>query len=304
MPGVPTRTAALTVLALTVAACGAGPGGTGRTDDDRVLSVSAIPDQDPEVLQRLYGGFADYLSDTIDTDVRYVPVTDYTASVAAFRRGDLDMVFFGGLTGVQARLQVPGAIPIAQRDIDERFRTVFVANTGTDLEPIDDVAGLTELADHTFTFGSESSTSGRLMPQAFLTQAGLSLDDFTGQVGFANSHDTTAKLVEAGTYDAGALNSAVWDERVSAGALDTSEVREIFRTPPYHDYHWLARPDLDERFGTGFTDRLTDALLALDGSDDREREILDLFHAGKFIATKPDNYDQIEAVARDIGLVN
>ena len=51
--------------------------------------------------------------------MRYVPVTDYTASVVSFQRGDLQLVFFGGLTGVQARSTVPGAIPIAQRDIDD-----------------------------------------------------------------------------------------------------------------------------------------------------------------------------------------
>ncbi|MGH3749674.1 MAG: putative selenate ABC transporter substrate-binding protein, partial [Micromonosporaceae bacterium] len=218
--------------------------------------------------------------------------------------GDLDLVFFGGLTGVQARNQVPGAIPVAQRDIDAKFKSVFVANPASGIAPVGEVAGLTALGNHTFTLGSESSTSGRLMPQFFLDKAGVTLDDFKGQVGFSGAHDTTVKLVAAGTYDVGALNAAVWDELRSAGKVDSAKVREVFRTPPYHDYHWLLRPDADKRFGAGFTDRVRATLLGIDGSDGPERKILQLFQAGEFIATKPENYLQIEKVARDSGLIS
>lgn len=293
--------ALLCAVAMTLAACGSAPGDP--SGGEGTLRISAIPDQDPQKLQRQYGKFSDYLARKLDVDVRYVPVTDYTASVTSFRRGDLQLVFFGGLTGVQARNQVPGSVPIAQRDIDAEFHSVFVANTGTELDEIDDVDGLGKLAGHSFTFGSEVSTSGRLMPQYFLGKAGVSLDDFAGRVGFSGSHDATAKLVEAGTYDTGVLNAAVWDKRVAADKVDTSKVREIFRTPPYHDYHWLARPDLNERFGDGFTGRLRETLLGIDGSDSTEREILDMFSAGEFIPTNPENYARIESVARSNGLL-
>lgn len=263
------------------------------------LTISAIPDQDPQQLQRRYGAVADYLSREVGVEVAYRPVTDYTASVTAFRRGDLDLVFFGGLTGVQARLQVPGARPIAQRDVDARFRSVFIAGTGTGIEPVADVEGLATLAGRGFTFGSEVSTSGRLMPQYFLAQAGVTLDDLRGQPGFSGSHDTTAELVEAGTYEAGALNEAVWDERVAAGEVDPRRVREVFRTPPYHDYHWVIRPDVDP----GITERVTRALLELDPDVPAEAEILELFDAGSFIPTRPANYAQIERVARKAGLI-
>jgi phosphonate transport system substrate-binding protein len=293
-------------VALLAAGCGTSPGdpraGAGSGED--ALIIGAIPDQDPQDLQRTYGTVSDYLNAQLGVPVRYVPVTDYTASVTAFRQGSLQLVFFGGLTGVQARAQVPGAVPIAQRDIDASFHSVFIANTATGMGPIDDVSGLRMLAGHSFTFGSETSTSGRLMPQHFLSQAGVTPEQFTGNAGFSGSHDATAKLVESGSYQAGALNAAVWDELVKAGEIDTSKVREVFRTPPYHDYHWLARPDLDERFGDGFTQRVTDTLLAIDGSDETERRILDLFHAGGFIPTEAANYARIESVARSLGLLN
>lgn len=275
-----------------------------RSESAAPLSVGAIPDQDPEKLQRLYGKLADYLSKELDVPVVYQPVTDYTAAVTAFKVGDLDLVWFGGLTGVQARLQVPGADAIAQRDIDQTFHSIFIANTASGLTPIDNEAGLNSLKEKTFTFGSESSTSGRLMPQYFLAGAGVALSDFKGEPGFSDSHDATLKLVEAGSYEAGALNEQVWLDRLAEGEVDESKVQAIWQTPAYYDYHWVVNSDrLSDRYGEGFVDKIQTALLALDANDPEQAEILDLFGAEKFIETNNGNYAQIEAVGREIGKI-
>lgn len=296
------RRTALAVLAFVLSACGLGAGPQSGTDS--VLHIGAIPDQDPEKLQRLYGLVAEYLEEQLGVSVGYVPVTDYQGALTAFRVGDLDAVWFGGLTGVQARLEVPGAKAIAQRDIDEKFTSVFIANTAAGIGPIRDVAGLKALAGRSFTFGSESSTSGRLMPQSFLMQAGLDIKtSFRGAPGFSGSHDASIEVVTSGTYEAGALNSQVWDSRVAAGAVDRTKVSEIFRTPKYYDYHWVVRPDFEGRFGQGSTERFVQALVALDKSDPREAEILGLFGAGAFIPTANENYKAIEEVGRAAGLI-
>jgi len=269
------------------------------------LTVGAIPDQDPEKLQRLYGILADYLSAELGVSVTYRPVTDYTAAVTAFRVGDLDLVWFGGLTGVQARLQVPEAEAIAQRDIDAEFHSIFIASSTSDLAPLSSIEDLATLKGKTITFGSESSTSGRLMPQYFLADAGVEFSDLKGEPGFSGSHDATLKLVEAGTYDAGALNEQVWLDRVAAGEVDESKVQAIWQTPAYYDYHWVVNSEaVDEKFGEGFTDQIQAALLNLDASDPEQAEILDLFGAEQFIETKNENYAQIEAVGREIGKIS
>lgn len=283
-------------LAMALLALGLGCG-KAPSSAQRPFTVSAIPDQDPERLQRLYGGVAAYLSKQLGVPVQYRPVTDYTASVTAFKVGELDMVWYGGLTGVQARLQVPGAHAIAQRDIDDQFHCVIVVNKDSG---ITDLAGL---KGHTFTFGSESSTSGRLMPQYFLAQAGVKLEDFKGQSGFSGSHDKTIKLVAAGAYDAGALNEQVWKQYVKVGAPELEQVRLIWTSPPFHDYHWVLHPSVAGRYGAGFPDRLRAALLALDAGNPEHKPILDLFGATKFVPTQDDSYREIEAVGRQIGMI-
>ncbi|MBW4652099.1 MAG: putative selenate ABC transporter substrate-binding protein [Kaiparowitsia implicata GSE-PSE-MK54-09C] len=296
------------LLPLTACAPGSAPSASlGNGAEDAVVTqpfvTGAIPDQDPEKLQRLYGILSDYLSEELGVPVEYKPVTNYAASVTAFRVGDLDMVWFGGLTGVQARLQVPGAEAIAQRDIDAEFYSVFIANTDSGIEPFEDSAGLEALKGRSFTFGSESSTSGRLMPQHFLQDAGFDLSEFRGEVGFSQNHDATIQLVEAGTYEVGALNEIVWNQRVEAGAVDTSRVQVVWRTPPYYDYHWVINAQVTERYGDDFVERVQAALLKLDPSVPEQAEILDLFGANRFIETQNSNYSQIEAVGRQVGKI-
>ena len=297
---------ALVSLAFALAACAAPPAAQPAAPAQspaRPFVISAIPDQDPERLNRLYGKLSDYLKSELGVEVVYRPVTDYAAVVNAFRTGDVDMAWFGGLTGVQARLQVDGAQAILQRDIDEKFRSVFIANVSTGIQPFEDISGLQALKGRTFTFGSESSTSGRLMPQFFMRQAGLSLSDLRGEPGFSGSHDKTIKLVEAGSYEVGALNEQVWEARVKGGEVDTSKVIVIWRTPPYYDYHWVVRPDVEQKFGAGFIERIKRAFMALDATNPAHKEILDLFGAQKFIETKNENYADIEAIGREIGKI-
>ena len=277
------------------AACGSEPAPT--------LRVGGIPDQDAQRLARRYEIFSNYLSKELNVPVEYVPSVSYSAVVTAFSQNDIQLAFFGGLTGVQARLQNPGALAIAQRENDAQFHSKFIVRVDdrfADLDSLDALVG--QAGEMTITFGSESSTSGHLMPRHFLAEAGIdAATDFRTEPSFSGSHDKTWQLVEAGSFDLGALNEDVWDRAVSEGRADTAKVREFYITPDYFDYNWTAQANLDEVYGDGFTDKVQAALLALNAQE--HREILDLFSTDRFIVTENRNYEAIEQVARDLGII-
>lgn len=281
----------------------AGPSAAGEATGARKLNISAIPDQDPELLNRLYPMVAERFTTATGGQVTYTPVTDYTAVVRAFEVGDIGLAWVGGLTGVQARSRVPGAKAIAQRDIDAQFHSLFIAGKGSGLTPFEDLSGLTSLAGHTLTFGSETSTSGRLMPQYFMKEAGLDLARLKGKPGFSGSHDATIEAVASGSFEVGAVNEQVWTKAKAAAKVDLSMVEVLWRTPGYADYHWIARPDLDLRLGAGSTQKITELLLGLDVAEPEDKAVLDLFGATAFVATQNSNYDRIEAVAKEQGLL-
>ena len=223
----------------------------------KVLKVGAIPDQNQDVLDKRFNLFSKELSKQLDVEVKYIPVINYVAAVTGFRTKDLDLVWFGGLSGVQARLQTPNSIVIAQRDIDKEFKSVFIVNKNLELNSISNIKGLKKLKNLRFTFGSENSTSGRLMPEYFLNQAGVEIKHFKGKkAGFSGSHDATIALVNSGAFDAGALNKQVWENNLKNNPKRTSNLELFWITPEYVDYHWLAQGDLDNRFGERFTEEL------------------------------------------------
>ncbi len=208
------------------------------------------------------------------------------------------------MTGVQARLQTKGAKVLVQRDIDEKFRSVFIANRKSSINKLNDINDLQFLKGKRFTFGSESSTSGRLMPQYFLNKAGVKITDFKGgRSGFSGSHDATLALVQSGSYDVGALNEQVWESNIKRGRVDPTKVFVIWRTPTYYDYHWLAHPSLNKRFGKGFTNKLTNVFINFSEKSPEQKQIIDLFGAKNFIKSKNENYIEIEKIGRKIGKI-
>jgi phosphonate transport system substrate-binding protein len=262
---------------------------------------TAIPDQDETKLVERFSGVADYLSEELDVEVRYIPVKSYAAAVSAFRNNQVQLAWFGGLSGVQARRLVPGSEAIAQGEEDPNFQTYFIANTAADIEPADDLATLEDqLRGKTFTFGSKGSTSGRLMPEFFIHQAfEQAPDQLFSRVGFSGNHTRTVRLVEAGTYDVGAVNFKVWEKELASGNVDTGSVEVIWETPGYPDYQWTIRGDVDERFGDGFQAKVTEALVNMD-----DPELLESFPRSGFIPASNSDYQPIEDTAVSIGILD
>lgn len=263
------------------------------------LYFTAIPDEDETRLQERFSKVADYLAEELDVNVRFVPVTSYAASITAFRNNQVQLAWFGGLSGVRARESVPGSQAIAQGEEDTGFYNYFIAHHSTGIERSDDE--LPEaIRGKTFTFGSQGSTSGRLMPEHFIReQFNESPRDVFRRVGYSGNHTRTIALVESGAYEVGALNYAVWDKMEEEGAIDTDKVQVIWKSPAFANYQWTIRGDVDERFGDGFTDRVQQALLDLDDAD-----LLASFPRTRFIEADNDDYEAIRQVGRTIGILD
>ena len=260
---------------------------------ENVLRVSAIPDEVPTELQRKFAPLGKYLEKETGMKVSFVPVSDYAAVVESLAIRKLDLVWLGGFTFVQARIRSNGtAIPIVQREEDAHFTSKFVT-----ADP--NIKSYADLKGKTFAFGSPSSTSGHLMPRFFLQQAGIRPDKDFRNVAFSGAHDATVAFVAAGKADAGVLNASVWDKLVEAKKVDPAKVRVFATTPPYFDYNWTVRGDLDP----ALVKKLTEAFLKLDPKNPEHLEIMQLQRASKFIPTKKENYDGIEKAAQSAGLL-
>ena len=258
-----------------------------------VFKVTAIPDESPTELARKAGPLMKYLENKLGMKVEFTPVSDYSAAVEALANKQVDLAWFGGFTFVQASVRSGGkAVPLVQREEDEKFRSVFISS-----DPA--IKSFADLKGKTMSFGSQSSTSGHLMPRSFLLQANIDPDKDFKRVAYSGAHDATIAAVAAGKVDVGALNISVWDKFVADKKVDTSKVFVVFTTQPYFDYNWTVHADMP----VAQREKLTQAFLDLNKNTAEGKEILELQRATRFVPTKAENYKGIEAAARSAGLL-
>jgi phosphonate transport system substrate-binding protein len=257
------------------------------------LRISAIPDENPQEMLRIYQPFADYLAKEIGMPVKFTPVVDYAATVEGLAANRLEMVWYGGLTSVQAAKQAKGARRIIMRKEDAEFKSHFIAPKDSAIKSLKDLKG------KTFAFGSVSSTSGHLMPRYFLIKNGINPDKDFSKFSFSGAHDATVAWVEAGRVDAGALNFLVWDKLVETKKVDTNKVQIFWTTPPYVDYVWTVRAGVDN----STAEKISKAFLKLDYNKADDKKLLDLHRTKGYIAAKDEDWKGVEEAAIAAGLI-
>lgn len=245
-----------------------------------------------------FGKVADYLSKELGVEVNYIPVKSYPAAITAFRNDQVQLAWFGGLSGVQARELVEGSEAIAQGYEDQFFKSYIIANASTGLNVSDEFPQ--GIAGKTFTFGSKGSTSGRLMPEFYVREhTGKSPEEVFSRVGFSGDHSRTIALVQSGAFEVGAVNYSVWDTELKSGKVDPSKVKVLWTTPTYPDYQWTIRGDVNARYGEGFKAKVTEALLNM-----KDKELLASFPRKSFVPASNSDYAPIYETGKSIGLLD
>jgi phosphonate transport system substrate-binding protein len=259
-----------------------------------VFRVTTIPEEVATEQVRKFTPIAKYLEGKLGMKVEFTPVSDYPAAVEALVNKKVDLVWFGGFTHVQAQIRSGGKIiPIAQREEDTRFQSVFIAKTDSGIKTLADLKG------KQVSFGSQSSTSGHLMPRSFLLQAKIDPDKDFRRVAYSGAHDATIASVVSGKVEAAALDITVWRKFVAENRVDTKAVDVFFTTPPFFNYNWSVHADMPADLRA----RVQKALLDIDPATPEGKEILQLNRATRYIPTSAENYKGIEAAARSAGLL-
>jgi phosphonate transport system substrate-binding protein len=260
----------------------------------QVLRVTTIPEEAATEQMRKFGPLSNYLEKNLGMKVEFTPVNDYPAAVEAMVNKQVDLVWFGGFTYVQANIRSGGkVVPFAQREEDTKFRSVFITQKNSG------ITKLTDLKGKQVSFGSQSSTSGHLMPRTFLLEAGINPETDFKRVAYSGAHDATIASVVSGRVDAAALDITVWNKFVNEGKVDTSKVDVFYTTPPYFNYNWSVHADMP----AAQREKIAKALFALDMNTSEGKEILTLNRATKYIPTKADNYKNLELAGRSAGLI-
>lgn len=255
-----------------------------------VVRFSALPDQTPDRVLAQHQGVVNEVCRIARLSCTWVPVPSYEALVQELGRGTVDVGFLGGVTYAQAHARF-GAVPLAMRDIDFAFTSVIVVRAG------DPARSLADLRGRRFAFGNRTSTSGHYMPRYFLEGQGLVPERAFGSVTYSGRHDATMHLIADGRVDAGAVNGSLAYTMLASDTSLARRLRVLWRSPPYTDYVWAARPGL----AVDVRRRLQDAFLDLDPTVPTQRDALAREGAGGYVTAGPDDFDLITGILRRRG---
>ncbi|MAS95854.1 MAG: putative selenate ABC transporter substrate-binding protein [Verrucomicrobiales bacterium] len=299
------------VTALAIVGCGGDDAATPDSNNDSASSdaaeatlyISAIPDEKITDQKAKFDKLAEYLSEKLGVPAEFVFSKDYADSVTKFKNGEVHLVWFGGLSGVQARMAVEGSQAIAQGKADPKYKSYFIANKSTGLKESADFPAA--IKDMTFTFGSPGSTSGRLMPTFFIMQnnGGVAPDEwFATEPGYqaTGGHVATANAVADGTYQTGALNYKTYDSLVAEDPKIAENTVKIWTTPFYADYNFTIHPEVEKAFGEGFIGKVQTALIEAPADSDTLKAI----NREAIIPAKNEDFDGIKETAVKLGLID
>ncbi len=292
----------LATLSLILAGCG-DQAGLSPAKGEATLYLSAIPDEKITEQKAKFDKLAEYLAGKLGVKVEFLFSKDYADSVTKFKNGEVHLVWFGGLSGVQARMAVPGAQAIAQGIEDPDYKSYFIANKATGLQPSE--AFPAAIKDLTFTFGSPGSTSGRLMPTYFIMRnnGGVEPDKWFAQApGFqlSGGHVATANAVADGIYQVGAINYKTYDDLVANDPKVAENTVKIWTTPSYADYNFTIHPEVETLFGEGFIAKVRQALIDTPAGS----EALKAINRASIISAKNEDFEGIQKTAVELKLLD
>ena len=255
--------------------------------DNAAVNVGMVPDAGAtQVSITEKAPLKAYLEQKLGRPVNLIIPTNYNATVEALGNGSLDFAYLGGLTYIKAHARY-SVVPLVQRSSDLQFRSFFITSFHSSIHSLVDLKG------KTFAFGDINSTSGHLMPYLEMRQAGI--DPNTSlKFRYTGSHPATAKAVESGAVDAGALDETVYTSMVAEGKLDPNKVRVFYTSKPFVDYVWVSRKDVDpatqEKFAQAFTDL----------KERQDDEILKILRGKDFVRANNEEYTVLRLVAEDL----
>lgn len=236
-----------------------------------------------EQIWREFGGW--FADQGLPLDVRYFDA--YEPQVEALLGGELDVAWNTNLAHVQTRSERA----LAMRDTDRGWYSVIVARADARLERLEDLRG------RRVGFGDADSPQAHIMPVHALAAEGIDperdwvatrLDRDLGKHGDTGAAELAQLArVRAGELDACVLSSVTLDAVRRLG--DATELVEVWRSPPFHHCCFTVVRDHPAH------ERFAELLFAMDATDPRLCEPMELEAVNRWVPFDPSGYSQLIA---------
>jgi phosphonate transport system substrate-binding protein len=201
----------------------------------------------PLGVKAMAGKIKTYFEKELGMDVEFFFATDYTAVIEALRAKKVHVAYMSPFSYVLAS-QAHDITPIATMGEGGKahmYHSIIFTNYGTHLNSMDDVKARAK--NLTLCFADPASTSGHLIPRAYMVTIGLNPDSAFKQTIFAGSHPASILSVVSGKIDVGcSAKEYGTDLLIENGELKAGQIKILWQSDPIVSSPIVVRNDLNK----------------------------------------------------------
>jgi len=186
-----------------------------------------------------------YLQKKLGIPVEMIYTNDYVGVIEALRAHKVHMAELPPFAYVIATrsLKLTPIVTLGDNGKPVSYQSVIIVKGDSKIKSMEDVKA--QAKKLTFCFVDPASTSGHLIPRAFLVSYGINPDTAFKQTIFAGSHPASVLSVKSGKIDVGCTTDLLFNIMIQNHMLKESDVRVIWRSAPIVSDPIVMRSDIN-----------------------------------------------------------
>ncbi len=190
-----------------------------------------------------------YLERKLKIKVRLYKATDYTTVIEAMKTNHVQIAHFGPFSYVLANRKAGAESMVCvgeKSNVIHSYRSLLLSNSKSNIRTIEDVK--VHCSELSLSFVDPASTSGHLIPRAFLNSIKLDPDLKFRQVVFSNTHGASILTLISGKVDIAAASDIILERLIARGKINRSDVNILWTSDPIPPDPFCIKSDLDPAF--------------------------------------------------------
>lgn len=216
------------------------------------IAYSASTDE-PEGRMARYEELAEYLQQELGIPVELVMTSSYGPMIEAMRADKVDAAGGSPFPYMIAH-QKAGAEALLQRGKPDgsggTYSTIIVTSPKTGIRSMADLKARAKQS--TFAFVDPASTSGHLVPRAYLESQGMNPEEAFREVVFTQQHLNSVMTAIAAKVDAAAISETTYRRFLEKGRIKEGELIVLWKSKPVPSAVWYVRGELPAGLKTRF----------------------------------------------------
>jgi len=259
------------------------------------LTIAILPEQNVFEQKKRYKPLADYLSKSLNMNVKIKLLDSYGSIYDEIRNKTIDGAFFGSFNYVMTKARAdiePVARPM-ETNGNSNYKGIIFTRKDTGL-----TSDVKTWKDKKIALVHEVTTAGYIFPVWYLKKNGVNnLKEHFGRVVFTGSHDVAIMAVLNGQADIGAAKDLIFERLTMENPLIKDQIVIIASSISVPSNSLCVRNNLNN----AIKNSMKKALLAMHTTPEG-KEALNAMGAAKFKETADSEFDSLRKMAADLGI--